>query len=105
MRSLFKVVLVALFTMVSLSSVVSADIKKGQKIIIKKLKKPCSFDGGVLAKKHTQAEWKVIYDGDKFQDELKIICPNLKKPLKEKYTKHVYDFLHHYASDSNNVPS
>ncbi len=104
-----KKLLVLLFAAVVGLSLVStsafADATKGQKIIIKKLKKPCGFNGAVLAKKHKQAEWKAIFEAGKLNDEIVKICPKVKKPLKKKYAKHVYDFLYNYASDSGNVPS
>jgi hypothetical protein len=82
----------------------TADIAKGQKIFIKKYKKSCGFNGGVMAKKHTQKEWKEIYDSGKLNDELLKQCPKAKE-AKEKYLKHMYDFFFNYASDSGNVPS
>lgn len=81
-----------------------ADAAKGQKIIIKKLKKDCGFNGAVLAHKHTQDEWKSLNEKGAINDEIMKICPNAK-PLKEKYIPHVYDFLFDYALDSGNVPS
>ena len=81
-----------------------AGVAKGQKLFIKKMKKPCGFSGGEMAKKHTQSEWKALQDAGKINDELIRICPKAK-PLKEKYVSHVYDFLYNYASDSGNVPS
>ena len=86
------------------STTATAGVAKGQKLFIKKMKKPCGFSGGEMAKKHTQAEWKAIQDAGKLNDELVKICPNAK-PLKKKYVSHVYDFLLNYASDSGNVPS
>lgn len=86
------------------ASAAQADMKKGQKIIIKKLKKDCGMNGAKLASKHTQAEWKSIYDAGNLPSEIKTICPNSKE-LKDKYYPHVYDFLYNYAIDSGNVPS
>lgn len=82
----------------------NADVSKGQKVIIKKLKKDCGFNGSVLAHKHTQAQWKSINGKGALSEELKILCPN-SKPLKAKYIPHVYDFLYNFALDSGNVPS
>jgi len=105
---MLKKLLILLFAAVVGLSFVStsafAGVAKGQKIYIKKMKKPCSFSGGVMAKKHTQAEWKALQEASKLNDELVKFCPNAK-PLKEKYVSHVYDFLYNYASDSGNVPS
>jgi hypothetical protein len=103
MRKLWQAVAI-IFLVCLIGSVAYADEKKGQKIIIKKLKTPCGFNGAVLAKKHTQAEWKSIYDAGDLQAELQSICPD-SEPLKEKYYPHVYDFLYNFALDSGNVPS
>ena len=103
-----KKLLTLLFAVVVGLSFVStasfADAGKGQKLFIKKMKKPCGFNGGVMAKKHTQDEWKAIQDAGKLNDELIKICPKAK-PLKKKYVSHVYDFMYNYASDSGNVAS
>lgn len=81
-----------------------ADANKGQKIFIKMMKGPCGFDGGTMAKKHTQEEWKAINDAGQLNDELLKHCPDAE-PLKNSFVPHVYDFLHNYASDSGNVPA
>ena len=103
-----KKLLTLLFAVVVGLSFVStasfAGAAKGQKLFIKKMKKPCGFSGGVMAAKHTQGEWKAIQDAGQLNDELTKICPKAK-PLKKKYVSHVYDFLYNYASDSGNVPS
>jgi hypothetical protein len=104
-KKIFTTLLIALIGVSFATVTLSADAAKGQKIILKKLKKACGLNGAELAKKHTQVEWKAIQDKSGMPDELKTICPNLKKPLKEKYIIHVYDFLYNYASDSGNVPS
>jgi hypothetical protein len=104
-KKLFRVLLIALIGFGFTTVTLSAGASKGQKIIIKKLKKPCGFNGQVLATKHTQAEWKAIQDKGELNIELKNLCPNLKKEIKEKYVADVYDFVYKYASDSGNVPS
>lgn len=104
MKKLLVLVLAAFLGLSLISTSAFASSSKGQKIIVKKLKKPCGFNGAVLAKKHTQDEWTSIYKAGKLNDELIAICPKAK-PLKKKYVKHVYDFLNNYASDSGNVPS
>jgi len=103
MRKFLKVALVALGLFVITTSI-SADERKGQKIIIKKLKSDCGFNGAVLAGKHTQDQWEEIYKAGDLNKEIKIICPK-SKPLKESYLPHVYEFLYNYAVDSGNVPS
>ena len=104
MKKLFMLIFAAVVGLSFVSTASFADAAKGQKIFIKKLKKPCAFSGGVMAKKHTQDEWKAIQDSGKFNDEITKFCPKAK-PLKKKYVSHVYDFMYNYASDSGNVPS
>ncbi len=104
-KKIATTLLIALIGMSFATTTLSADAAKGQKVILKKLKKPCGMNGGQLAVKHTQAEWKAIQEKGELQKELNTLCPKLKKPLKEKYIIHVYDFLYNYASDSGNVPS
>jgi len=104
MKKLLTLIFVAIVGLSFVSTASFAGTAKGQKLFIKKMKKPCGFNGGVMAKKHTQDEWKAIYDAGKMNDELIKICPKAK-PLKEKYVSHVFDFMYNYASDSGNVPS
>jgi hypothetical protein len=104
MNNLTKLAIAALLGMTLLSSTASADVKKGQKIYLKKLKAPCNIGGATFAQKHTQDEWEAIHEAGKFEDEVKKLCPKIKK-FKPKYTPHVYDFVYEYASDSGNVPA
>ncbi len=104
MKKMFTVLAVVFVTMGLLSAPAFADPGKGQKIFIKKMKKPCGMTGGDMAVKHTQAEWKEIQEAGKLNEELLKFCPDAK-PLNDKYVPHVYDFLHNYASDSGNVPA
>ncbi len=108
MKRSIKMLFAAIFGLAMLTSFSYADYNKGQKIIQKKVTKACKKagikDGGVLAAKHTQDEWKKIFDEGKLNEELKKLCPEVKE-LKEKYVKHVFDFLHYYAKDSGNVPA
>lgn len=104
MNTVTKLAIAALLGMTLLSSTASADVKKGQKLYLKKLKAPCGINGTAFAQKHTQDEWEAIHEAGKFADEVKKICPKVKK-FKEKYIPHVYDFAYEYASDSGNVPA
>ncbi len=104
MNKITKLATAALLGTVMLSSTATADVKKGQKLYLKKLKAPCGISGAKFAHKHTQDEWENIYEAGKFADEVKKICPKVKK-VKEKYVPHVYDFAYEYAKDSGNVPS
>ncbi len=104
MKKLLVLILAVVVGLSLISTSAFASSSKGQRIIVKRLKRPCGFNGGVLAKKHTQEEWTAIFKEGKLNDELIAICPKAK-PLKKKYVKDVYDFLNNYASDSGNVPS
>ena len=93
-------VLIAMLSMVSTTTVATADVKKGQKIFKKKFRKKCRFSGVKFARHHTQAEWEELWDDGKFQDEAKKICPRLQiDKIKDSWWEHVYDFSYEYASD------
>jgi len=103
MNNVTKVAVTVLLGLVVLSTTATADVKKGQKIYLKKMKKACGFSGAKFARKHTQDEWEEIKEAGKFSAEVEKICP--KASLKPKHENHIYDFSYEYASDSGNVPS
>jgi len=103
MNTMTKLALAALLGVTLLSSTASADVKKGQKIYLKKLKAPCNIGGAQFAQKHTQDEWESIHQAGKFAEEVTKICPKAK--IKASYVPDVYDFVYEYASDSGNIPS
>jgi len=105
MNKITKLAVAALLGMAVLSTVATADVKKGQKIYLKKLKASCGFTGAKFAHKHTQDEWEAIKEAGKFGAEAVKICPKAAGKLKSKYENDVYDFSYEYASDSGNVPS
>ncbi len=106
MFKLLKIVLVASLALGVVSTSAMADPVKGQKLFIKKLKKPCGFKGDVFATKHTQAQWQAIMKEGKMKAEIMSLCPKADgKKIKDKYIKHLFDFAYEYASDSGNVPS
>ncbi len=104
MKRIISLLVAAIVVVGFVSTPVFADTNKGQKIFIKKMKKPCGMNGGQMALKHTQEEWKAINDAGNLNEELLKNCPEAK-PLKDSYVPHVYDFLYNYASDSGNVPA
>jgi Spy/CpxP family protein refolding chaperone len=106
MNKIVKIVLAAML-MLSMSSVtLSADVAKGQKLYLKKLKSSCNMNGAKMATQHSQDEWETLKEEGKLADELKKICPKASdKALKDKYLEHYYDFFYEYANDSGNVPS
>ena len=104
MNKLLKLVLAGAIALAMSSTVASADVAKGQKLFTKKLKKQCDMTGAKMAAKHSQDEWEAINDAGTLADEIKTICPNVKK-VKAKFLPHYYDFFYEYANDSGNVPS
>ena len=94
-----------------LTSVAQADVKKGQKIFLKKMKS-CKKDGvknGIIfAHKHSQDEWRMFNSKALIKSTFKEICPSATKKIdkmKPKNIQHLTDFVIEYASDSGNVPS
>ena len=104
MNHLLKALLAAGLILGVGATSVSADVAKGQKLYSKKLKKACGMTGAKMAAKHSQDEWEAIQEEGKLADEIKKLCPKVKK-VKEKYIPHFYDFFYEYANDSGNVPS
>ena len=106
MNKLLKLVLASAMVLAVSTTVASADVGKGQKLYLKKLKGACGVTGAAMAGKHTQGEWTEIQEAGKIADEIKTICPSVKdKALKSKYLEHYFDFFKEYGSDSGNVPS
>ena len=106
MNKLLKMVLASIMVLAMGATVASADVAKGQKLYLKKLKGACNMNGAKMAAQHSQGEWEEIGNGDGMAAELKKLCPTAKdKALKSKYLKHYYDFFFEYANDSGNVPS
>ena len=106
MNKLLKLVLASVMLLAVSTTVASADVAKGQKLYLKKLKGSCNMNGAKMASQHSQDEWEALKEEGKLVDELKRICPSAKdKALKDKYLEHYYDFFFEYANDSGNVPS
>lgn len=103
MKKLLVAIMVVAMAVVFSGGAFANDLK-GQKIIKKNLKEACGMTGNDLAQKHTQDEWKEIFDSGKLPEEIKTICPK-SEPLKDSAYEHVFDFLYNYASDSGAVPS
>ncbi|MFT7002995.1 MAG: hypothetical protein ACJAWW_000329 [Sulfurimonas sp.] len=106
MNTIVKIALTAMLMLGMGAVTLNADVAKGQKLYLKKLKGSCNMNGAQMATKHSQAEWKAIKESGKLADELKNICPDVRdKALKEKYLDHYFDFFFNYANDSGNVPA
>ncbi|MEN8717218.1 MAG: cytochrome C [Sulfurovum sp.] len=100
-------IIAAASLVVSISSVsLSADVVKGQKLFVKKLKDKCGMAGDKFAAKHSMDEWEEIMENGEFMNEIKKICPSVQdSDVKESWIPHFYDFSYEYANDSGNVPS
>ena len=103
MTKITKIAVSALLGLAVLSTTVSADAAKGQKLYMKKMKSSCGFSGAKFAAKHSVDEWTAIKDGGKFEAEAAALCGGVK--VKAKHAAHIVDFAIEYASDSGNVPS
>ncbi len=100
MKKFISMSILALFVIVSIPTISTANSVKGQKIFKKKFRKKCRFSGVKFARHHTQAEWEEIYDNQKFPEEAKKICPRLKlDKIKPVLWKDVYEFSIKYAKD------
>jgi Spy/CpxP family protein refolding chaperone len=120
MKKLVSLMMAAFLAVGLVSTASFADAKKGQKLILKKFKKPLGMNGTKFATMHTQAEWAKLFGADKPGGKVGDITPfieafgskseKLKKYIskdkfKNKNAQHVYDFVHKYAKDSGEVPS
>lgn len=100
--------LLSIVAMASLATTASADVKKGQKGYLKTCKK-CHGNGTKGASMQTQDEWAEL-----FAEGAELIKEKHEGTKAEKFfggkkfkklAPHLKDFLHHYGSDSGNVPS
>jgi len=106
MNKIIKIALAAMLMLGMSSVTLNADVAKGQKLYLKKLKGSCNMNGAKMATQHSQGEWEAFKEEGKLADELKRMCPSAKdKALKAKYLPHYFDFFFEYANDSGNVPS
>jgi len=82
----------------------TAEVEKGQKIYTKQLQKKCkNMSTGDFTSKHSQDEWEEIYDAGALASEIKSICGG--NSISEKLLPHIYDFVYEYANDSAKVPT
>jgi len=85
------------------SNMLLADVAKGQKIYIKKMKSKCGISGSEFAGKYSQDQWEEIYDAGKLREEIKKICHGYN--ISDVDMPHIYDFVYEYASDSGKIPN
>jgi len=111
MKQLIKIILLGALMGSAGSSVLMADIKKGQKFYLKTFKSKFKMNGVKFATLHTQDEWAALFEneGEGFKKEFIEAYPKSEKLLSNpkvwKKLQHVKDFAIEYANDSGNVPS
>ncbi len=87
----------------------SADVKKGQKLYLKKCKK-CHGNGTKGAAMKSQDEWEEAFEDNaalfiKWHEGTKAEKFVKGDKFKTKLAPDIKDFLYEYANDSGNVPS
>lgn len=111
MRQLIKIILLGALLGSVGSSVLMADVKKGQKHYLKTFKSKFKLNGTKFAALHTQDEWTELFvnEGEGFKKEFIQTYPKSKKTLERpniwKKLQHLKDFAIEYASDSGKVPT
>ena len=75
---------------------------KGNRIYLKKLSNTCKLSGFEMAQKHTQEEWKAIYEAGLLNAEMESLCPGARD-FKASDEKYVNAFFYAFASDSGKV--
>lgn len=103
--------LTGILTALALSTTaLQADVLKGQKLYLKKLKSKCDASGAKMAAMYSMDEWAEFKEDGTLGDKLIQACPKAEKVItnekfQEKIMPHLYDFFYEYANDSGNVPS
>ena len=111
MKNVIKIILLGALLGSLGSSVLMADIKKGQKHYLKTFKSKFKINGTKFADLHTQDEWRELFanEGEGFIKEFSKDYPKSKKTLSNpkiwKKLQHVKDFAIEYANDSGVNPS
>ena len=110
MTTVKKVALATILGLGLIATNASADAAKGKRIYQKKLKSVCGFSGAVFAAKHTQDEWAEAKENGELGKAMEEVCPAGKdffesSKFKKKFSSHLYDFVHDFASDSGNIPN
>jgi len=85
----------------------SADPIKGEKILNRAVHDDCALPVARVAMMHSVSEWQAIEVSGQMEAEVAKICKHKVplKPFSVKYSKHVAEFLEHYANDSGAVPA
>jgi len=102
--------LILLFAMVSISSTISADPIKGEKLLIRAIHDDCALPAPRVAMMHSQAEWDAIYKDGKMEAEVTKLCQRKTalEPFNTRYSKYaeyIKEYMEHYANDSGAIPA
>ncbi|NPA61028.1 MAG: cytochrome C [Epsilonproteobacteria bacterium] len=98
-----KFAIYAILTLIFSSNIAMADVAKGQKIYVKKMKSKCAITGSEFAGRHSQDQWEEIYDAGRLKEEIKKICHGYN--IGNQDLPHIYDFAYEYANDSGKIPN
>ena len=103
MNKITKLALTALFGFTMMTATVNAGtIAKGQSIYGKKIKGQCADKPATdLTQSLTQKEWQAALKDGTFEAKVKAVCPDVK--YKEKWTPSLFEFVHEYASDGEDL--
>jgi mono/diheme cytochrome c family protein len=111
LKRTFSVAFASLIAVSAMTSIASADIKKGQKYYLKDCK-VCHGNGTKGAAMLDQDEWLEMFAND--AEEMKAVHIDsgderakqyIESQKFEKHAPHLKDFLHEYGADSGNVPA
>lgn len=104
-----KYIALVMISLILGASSASADVKKGQKLYLKKCKK-CHGNGTKGAAMKTQDEWEEAFEDNaaifiEWHEGTKVENYVKGDKFKNKIAPHIKDFVYEYGSDSGNVPS
>lgn len=104
-----SLLLAALISLGLFSTAANADIKKGQKVYMKKCKH-CHGNGTKGAVMKTQKEWEHAFENNakifkEWHKDNKKAMKFINSKRFKKLAPHLKDFLYEYGSDSGNIPS
>lgn len=105
MKRLLSVAFIVVLCLCTFNVEANASIVRGKRYYIQLLKEPCGFNGDVMGRHHTKAEWRAFYKSGTLGTIIKEICPKAPLITSDVKLKHLYHFLESFASDSGNIPS
>jgi len=101
---------ILLLLMGLVTSTISADPVKGEKLLIRAVHDDCVLPAPRIAMAHSQAEWNTIFQSGKMEEEVAKLCQR-KTTLEpfstrcSKYAEDIHEYMEHYANDSGAIPA